>query len=287
MAKAKIRARGEQGREDSATSAKGVVREYWETICVVLIFVLFARTWIFQNSNIPSGSMKDTLLVGDRLLVNSFIYGPTLNSLESALLPVRQVKRGDIVVFKFPGNPQVPFIKRVIAKGGDVVQVVNNHVFVNGTMLVEGYTLLPSEIKGAYVEPPPSLPPASVPVLPDFLTQPERFTFEALPDRVEVNIKDPQGIDAMGKAYFGPYLIPQGHLFVMGDNRMNSEDSRYWGALDERMVLGKAWIIWWSFKEGDYDYLRNSPGDMLKRLGDKVGHFFGKTRWGRIGMRPN
>lgn len=286
MAKPKMRTRKDHAAEDSAISAKGVVREYWETICVVLIFVLFARTWIFQNSNIPSGSMKDTLLVGDRLLVNSFLYGPALSGLEHSFLPVRQVQKGDIVVFKFPGNPQVPFIKRVIARGGDVVQVVNNHVFVNGTMLVEGYTLLPAEVKGAYVEPPPAVAAAAVPELPDFLAQPERFTVESLPDRVEVNIKDPQAMEAMGKAYFGPYRIPQGHLFVMGDNRMNSEDSRYWGALDERMVLGKAWIIWWSFKEGDYDYLRNSPGDMLKRLGDKVGHFFGKTRWGRIGMRP-
>jgi len=286
MAKSKARPREDRDADYSAASAKGVVREYWETICVVLIFVLFARTWIFQNSNIPSGSMKDTLLVGDRLLVNSFLYGPTLSALEHNFLPVRQVQKGDIVVFKFPGNPQVPFIKRVIARGGDVVQVVNNHVFVNGTMLVEGYTLLPSEIKGAYVEPPPLVAADAVPELPDFLTQPERFTVENLPDRVEVNIKDPQAVETMGKAYFGPYRIPQGHLFVMGDNRMNSEDSRYWGALDERMVLGKAWIIWWSFKEGDYDYLRNSPGDMLKRLGDKVAHFFGKTRWGRIGMRP-
>lgn len=281
MAKAKVK---EEPQHEPGVPAKGVVREYWETICVVLIFVLFARTWIFQNSNIPSGSMKNTLLVGDRLLVNSFIYGPTEWGWMRAVLPMREVQKGDIIVFKFPGNPQVPFIKRVIAKGGDLVQVVNNHVFVNGKMLLEGYTLLDPEIKGSYVEPPEL--PASVPELPDYLATPELFNVEASPDRVDVTLKSPQGMETMGRAYFGPYRIPAGHLFVMGDNRMNSEDSRYWGALDERMVLGKAWIIWWSFKEGDYDYLRNSPGDMLKRLGDKVGHFFGKTRWDRIGMRP-
>jgi signal peptidase I len=286
MAKSKDKARSSRPQEDSAAPAKGMVREYWETICVVLIFVLFARTWIFQNSNIPSGSMKNTLLVGDRLLVNSFVYGPTLSALERAILPIRAPERGDIVVFKFPGNPQVPFIKRVIAKGGDIVQLVDHHVFVNGKMLVEGYTLLPSEIKGAHVDPPPSLPADQIPELPDYLAQPERFTTEVLPDRVEVNIKDPQGGDLMGKGTFGPYRIPAGHLFMMGDNRMNSEDSRYWGALDERMVLGRAWVIWWSFSEGDYDYLRNSTGDTIRRLVDKVGHFFGKTRWDRIGMRP-
>ncbi len=281
------KAQGTPAPADGGVPAKGTVREYWETICVVLIFVLFARTWVFQNSNIPSGSMKDTLLVGDRLLVNSFIFGPTLSGAERSILPVRPARPGDIVVFKYPGNPQVPFIKRVIAKAGDVVQVVNNHVFVNGQALVEGYANLPSEIKGAYV-PPPALPPASqIPELPDYLMQPEAFTTEVLPDRVEVNIRASAEADAMGKGFFGPYRIPQGHLFVMGDNRMNSEDSRYWGALDERLVLGKAWVIWWSFKEGDYDYLKNTPSDLLKRLWDKVGHFFGKTRWNRILMRPH
>src|SRR5512135_561054 len=105
MAKSKDKARSQRPQEDPAGLAKGMVREYWETICVVLIFVLFARTWIFQNSNIPSGSMKNTLLVGDRLLVNSFVYGPALSGLERALLPIRSPKPGDIVVFKFPGNP--------------------------------------------------------------------------------------------------------------------------------------------------------------------------------------
>ncbi len=281
---AKARAKAEHAPYGPGVPAKGMVREYWETICVVLIFVLFARTWIFQNSNIPSGSMKDTLLVGDRLLVNSFIYGPALWGWEKTILPIREPKRGDIVVFKFPGNPQVPFIKRVIAKGGDTVQVVNNHVFVNGKMLVEGYTLLDADIKGTYVEPPKL--PAVVPELPDYLQQPEMFDVETSPGRVDVTLKDPKGVDVMGRSTFGPYRIPRGHLFMMGDNRMNSEDSRYWGSLDERMVLGKAWLIWWSFKEGDYDYLKNSPGDMVRRLADKVGHFFGKTRWDRIGMRP-
>ena len=266
--------------------AKGTIREYWETICVVLIFVLFARTWVFQNSNIPSGSMKDTLLVGDRLLVNSFLFGPTLFGFEKKLLPIRSVKVGDIVVFKYPGNPQVPFIKRVIAKEGDVVQVVNNHVFVNGKMLVEGYTLLPADIKGSYVEPPPLPPESAIPLLPDYLAQPEAFNREEFMGRVDVTLKNPGGVDAMGRAYFGPFRIPKGHLFVMGDNRLNSEDSRYWGALDEKMVLGKAWVIWWSFVEGDGDYLRNSPGDLAKRFVDKIAHFYSKTRWNRILMRP-
>ncbi len=280
------KASAKRREDESGAPAKGTVRDYWETICVVLIFVLFARTWVFQNSNIPSGSMKDTLLVGDRLLVNSFIFGPTLYPWEKDILPIRDVKRGDIVVFKFPGNPEVPFIKRVIAKGGDVVQVVNHHVFVNGRMLVEGYTLLPDYIKDTY-EPPPRMPPdARIPLLPDYLKQPQDFNVEVIDGRVQVSMKGAGGIEALDRGNFGPYRIPAGHLFMMGDNRMNSEDSRYWGALDQRLVLGKAWVIWWSFKEKDDDYLRNSPGEVARRFSDKILHFFGKTRWNRIFMRP-
>jgi len=274
-----------RGVVNPAIPPKRVFRDYWETICVVLIFVLFARTWVFQNSNIPSGSMKDTLLVGDRLLVNSFCFGPTLSSLEKTVLPIRDVKRGDIVVFKFPGNTQVPFIKRVIAKGGDIVQIVDHHVFVNGKMLLESYTKLPDSIKDKYLPPPKLKPGAVIPLLPDYLTQPEAFRVEHWGKRVEVSLKG-GGYQALDQGYFGPYRIPGGHLFMMGDNRMYSEDSRYWGALDEHLVLGKAWVIWWSFAEKDNDYRKNSPGQIADKVLDKVVHFFSKTRWRRIMRRP-
>lgn len=282
MSKPDKNALGEAGEGPT----KGILRDYWETICVVLIFVLFARTWVFQNSNIPSGSMKNTLLVGDRLIVNSFVYGPALFGWERSLLPTREVKPGDIVVFKFPGRPEVPYIKRVIAKAGDVVQVVQNRAYVNGVAQGE-----PPEAKipQYYQESPQpsSLPPAEqVPLLPDYLREPERFGVSFSPGRVEVILKDPEGTDGFGRESFGPYRIPERHLFVMGDNRGSSEDSRFWGALDESMLLGRAWIIWWSFEEDDYAYMKNGPADLLKKVGDKVIHFFDKTRWDRILRRP-
>ena len=265
---------------------KGTLREYWETICLVLIFVLFARTWLFQNSNIPSGSMKDTLLVGDRLIVNSFVYGPALWGWEKGLLPIRDLERGDIVVFKFPGNPEVPFIKRLIAKEGDVVQLVNNHLFLNGRPVVESYVRLDESVKNALVPIPPLPAPNRIPPLPDFLQQPSLFDVDRSPGRVDVRLRDPQGVESLGRSSFGPYRIPEGHFFFMGDNRMNSEDGRYFGAVDRKMVLGRAWIIWWSFEEDDYAYMRNSPADIVRKVADKVIHFIPKTRWKRILQRP-
>lgn len=277
-------------KEDKNTASespkKGTIRDYWETLCLVLIFVLFARTWVFQNSNIPSGSMKNTLLIGDRLIVNSFVFGPTLSDLEKKILPIRNIKQGDIVVFKYPGKPEVPFIKRVVAKAGDTVYVLHQHVFVNGKELNEPYTVLPEPIKNAKVDPVELPPKEQIPLLPDYLRTPEAFEVETSPGRVDLRIKSDGGGGDLFRDAFGPYVIPEGHIFVMGDNRLNSEDSRYWGALDEKMVLGKAWIIWWSYEEGDYDYLRNSAKDMFGKIFKKVIHFFDKTRWSRMFMRP-
>lgn len=277
----------DKAAKDKDPNKKGTIRDYWETLCLVLIFVLFARTWVFQNSNIPSGSMKDTLLVGDRLIVNSFIYGPTSISFLKKILPIRDIKEKDIVVFKYPGKPEVPFIKRVIAKEGDIVCVKHQHVFVNGVELSEPYVLLPEAIKNAKVEPPKILSDESIPELPDYLKNPEMFEVEVSPGRVDLRIK-PQGEEKfLFSDTFGPYKVPKGHYFVMGDNRLNSEDSRYWGALDKDMILGKAWLIWWSYEEGDYDYLKTDARSMLNKLISKIIHFFDKTRWSRMFSRPS
>lgn len=269
------------------TNKKGTIRDYWETFCLVLIFVLFARTWVFQNSNIPSGSMKNTLLVGDRLIVNSFIYGPTSLKFVKNFLPMRNVKEKDIVVFKYPAKPEVPFIKRIIAKEGDIVFVKHQHVFVNGKELDEPYALLPEAIKNSKVD-PPELPPSDVvPELPDYLKNPEMFEVEVSHGRVDLRIK-PQGEERfVFSDTFGPYKIPKGHFFVMGDNRLNSEDSRYWGSLDQNLILGKAWLIWWSYEEGDYDYLKNDFRSTIRKLVSKIVHFFDKTRWSRMFSRPS
>lgn len=125
--------------EQGQPQRKGLVRDYVETILICVIFVIFSRAFVFQQSKIPSGSMMDTLLVGDYIMVNRFVYAPTSFDWEHALLPSRALKRGDVVVFKFPDEPEVDYIKRVIGLPGDVVEVKQWAVYVNGEPVDEPY----------------------------------------------------------------------------------------------------------------------------------------------------
>ena len=130
--------------------AKGFWRENLETVLICVLFVLFARTFVFQQSKIPTGSMEDTLLVGDYILVNRFQYAPTLFDWERKLLPIRDIQRGDVVVFKFPRQVEIDYIKRVIGLPGDVVEVRGRIVLVNGEPLSESYTVLKGAMPGHY-----------------------------------------------------------------------------------------------------------------------------------------
>ncbi|MCZ6600256.1 MAG: signal peptidase I, partial [Acidobacteria bacterium] len=130
--------------------AKGFWRENLETVLICVLFVLFARTFVFQQSKIPTGSMEDTLLVGDYILVNRFQYAPTLFDWERKLLPIRDIQRGDVVVFKFPRQVEIDYIKRVIGLPGDVVEVRGQMVLVNGEPLSESYTVFKSGMPGHY-----------------------------------------------------------------------------------------------------------------------------------------
>src|SRR5215467_1443211 len=111
---------------------KSTVREYFESICVAVILALFVRTFIVQAFKIPTGSMENNLLIGDHLLVNKFVFGPTATRLERMLLPIDPIKRGDVIVFKFPEDPERDFIKRTIGLPGDTVELRNKKVFING-----------------------------------------------------------------------------------------------------------------------------------------------------------
>jgi signal peptidase I len=184
---------------------KSLVREYVEAIAIAILLALVIRTLIVQAFTIPSGSMMDTLLVGDYILVNKFLYGPEVPFTDLHLPGLRQPRRGDIIVFKYPQDERRDFIKRIIGTPGDEVQVKGAQVYVNGQALVEPYT-------------------------------------KQTPGRLHT------GASYCGYAYgCEPTIVPRDSYFVMGDNRDNSQDSRYWGFVKAEKIKGKAFLIYWSW----------------------------------------
>ena len=223
------------------TFQKSTIREYFESIVIAVILALFVRTWVVQAFKIPTGSMENNLLIGDHLLVNKFIFAPAATSLESKLLPEREVRRGDVVVFKYPDEPERDFIKRVIGLPGETLELRNKKVFVNGRELEEPYVHF--------------LEPAS--------------------DAGEITSFDV-------RERYGPVRVPEGQYFVMGDNRDNSQDSRYWGFLPRSYIKGKALMIYWSYESGRDEYASSGPIGTIRGLASVAVHFFTRTRWERL-----
>jgi signal peptidase I len=215
---------------------KSTVREYFESIVVAVILALFIRTFVVQAFKIPTGSMEPNLLVGDHLLVNKFVFAPTAYPAERALLPMREIRRGDIVVFKFPEDPERDFIKRVIGLPGDTVELRSREVFINGQKAAEPYA--------HYLFP---------------VGEGQESTSFDVRER------------------YGPVTVPDGHYFMMGDNRDNSQDSRYWGFLPADYVKGRALMIYWSFEEPAGEQPSGVAG--VLRM---VTNLFTATRWNRL-----
>ena len=182
---------------------KSALRENIEAILVAIVIALFIRTFVVQAFKIPSGSMKQTLQIGDHILVNKFIYGLKIPYLSKTIISIKKPRRGDIVVFKYPVDPNKDFIKRVVGIPGDTVQIKNKRVFINAQ---------PIEDPHAHY--------TSSPILKGKLSPRDNLA---------------------------PITVPDGKVFVMGDNRDNSHDSRFWGFVDQRDILGKAFIIYWSW----------------------------------------
>jgi len=190
-------------KERDLSKKKSSLRENIEAIVLAIILALFIRTFVVQAFKIPSGSMKETLLIGDHILVNKFIYGIKIPFIQKTLVPIKNPKREDIIVFKYPIDPKKDFIKRVIGIPGDVIEIRDKHVFINGK---------------------------------DF------------GGKVYESYKDPDKIPAESshRDNYGPVTVPLESLFVMGDNRDNSHDSRFWGFVPLEDVKGKAFLIYWS-----------------------------------------
>ncbi len=194
---------------------KGAVREYAEALIIALLLAFVIRSFVVQAFKIPSGSMLPTLKVGDHLLVNKFVYGLRLPFTDILLTDFSDPECKDIVVFRFPENESKDFIKRVIGTPGDTIRIRNHRVYRNGDLLKEPY-VRPNRNAGHGSFPMDKWPPHS------------------FDPRVRNNL--------------GPIQVPEDKYFVMGDNRGESYDSRFWGFVDEDKILGRAWIIYWSWK---------------------------------------
>jgi len=185
-------------------TAKSKIREYAEAIILALILALFIRTFVIQAFKIPSPSMVPTLLVGDHILVNKFLFGFRAPFGDDKIMAIRQPERGDVIVFRFPRDRKLDFIKRCVAVGGETVEVREKQVFINN--------------------------------------EPVDF-----PQAVFLD----EGSILTGRDTFGPVTVPEGKVFVMGDNRDNSNDSRFWGFVDLADVKGKAIVIYWSWNKAN------------------------------------
>lgn len=221
-------------------SAKSTLREYFEALLIALILVNFAWAFVLQAFVIPSGSMIDNLLIGDHIIVNKFAYGPGNSGAACALFPFREVRRGDIVVFRYPSDLSVNFVKRVIGLPGDTIEIRDKIVYVDGKRLDEPYVIHVDE--------------------------------RVIPDKPLLTMKV--------RDQLGPIVIPEGHYFMLGDNRDESRDSRYWGTVSRGLIKGRAFMVYWSYAEPPAP----ANATFRERLAELAGvarHFLSRTRWDR------
>jgi signal peptidase I len=223
---------------------KSTAREYLESIVIAVILALFIRTFVVQAFKIPTGSMENNLLIGDHLLVNKFVLGPTMWPIERALLPIGTIRRRDVLVFKYPEEPDRDFIKRVIGLPGETLEVREKKVYINGSPLDEPYA--------------------------HYLT----------PAADESQYHEVTSFDVRER--YGPVTVPPNQYFMMGDNRDNSQDSRYWGFLPRENIKGRALLIYWSYEAERQDYQDEGAGATIKGLVSVFTHFFTRTRWDRM-----
>jgi signal peptidase I len=223
---------------------KSTAREYLESIIIAVILALFIRTFVVQAFKIPTGSMENNLLIGDHLLVNKFVFGPTMWPIERALLPIGTIRRRDVLVFKYPEEPDRDFIKRVIGLPGETLEVREKKVYINGAPLDEPYA--------------------------HYLT----------PAADESQYHEVTSFDVRER--YGPVTVPPNQYFMMGDNRDNSQDSRYWGFLPRENIKGRALLIYWSYEADRQDYQDEGAGATIKGLASVFTHFFTRTRWDRM-----
>ena len=244
------------------TEKKSTVREYYEALLIAVIFVNFARIFAFQAFKIPTGSMEDNLKIGDHIIVNKFIYGPVSPPWQK-LLPLREIRRGDIIVFRYPLQPDTDFVKRVIGLPGDRLKMVDQDVYINGKKLLEPYVVHDPNPASGY----------------DVLN----YHFPPPGDRFLGSHARPEWIAEIRKYVRGDEIVvPLDKYFAMGDNRDNSSDSRYWGFVDRDAIMGRPFLIYWSVNATSTDYAQDTFLQRLASVLDTLRHLPARTRWNRM-----
>ncbi len=207
-------------QENNTIRKKSLFREYVEAALIAIFLALLIRTFVVQAFKIPSGSMEPTLLIGDHILVNKFIYGIKIPFTDHYILQINKPKRGDVVVFKWPKDEEKDFIKRVIGIAGDKIEIKDDMLYVNDEKITTKYI-------GIYKD--------------KYINTLSRY-LESFGESTHYIV------DEYSKhEHFGPVIVPENSIFVMGDNRDNSHDSRYWGFVSLPKLKGKAMIIYWSW----------------------------------------
>jgi signal peptidase I len=234
-----------------AEQPRGFIAEWTVTI----ILLLFGTTTLVQAFVIPTGSMEDTLLIGDHLLVDKLAYAPP-GPISKHILPYEPVKRGDIIVFRYPVDIRQTFVKRCMGVPGDRIRLVNKEVYLNGKKLDEPYVYHKTEYIERYRD--------------NFPSEPDVHVYEPAQDMLEHHVVN------------GEVVVPADSYFAMGDNRDSSLDSRYWGFVPRENIIGKPLIIYWSY-DAPTEAL-SDPTIGLDHLVDLLEHFFTKTRWRRTFM---
>ena len=233
---------------------RGTIAEW--TITILLL--LFGTTTLVQAFVIPTGSMEDTLLIGDHLLVDKLTFAPA-GPISKYLLPYQPVKHGDIIVFRYPVDISQTFVKRAIGIPGDHIRIVNQQIYRNGVKLNEPYVYHKNPYPDSYRDNFPT-------------TEPNAMIYEQARDMLQNHVVN------------GEIVVPDNAVFAMGDNRDNSLDSRYWGFVPRENIIGKPLIIYWSYNASTEVLVSSSVNSLSRHAVDLAQHFFTKTRWRRTFM---
>jgi signal peptidase I len=238
-------------------------------MCTLLILVIFAQAFIFQNFEIPSGSMEKTLLIGDHVLVDRLTFAPPTRW--APFVHYRDVHRGDIIVFLKP-NPESPdliLVKRAVGLPGDHIHLRNGILYLNGVAQNEPQTSKPSDYDGN----------------PNHAYTPYRDDFPAdlagIEEQASANHASLWALDLPNHIQGDDLVVPPGTVFAMGDNRLESLDSRYWGFVPRQNILGRPMFVYWSFQTPVDQIEKTGLADRISFMGHIVLHFFGQTRWSR------